>query len=337
MKISKTLRWAGLIGWSLGAFGGATVAAEEVVVYSARKEHLIKPVFDRFTKATGVKVTYLTDGEAPLMAKLQAEGERTKADVFMTVDAGNLWQAARADLLQPIDSKVLKENIPAHLRDPNGLWYGFSVRARTIAYNPTKVKAGELSTYADLADPKWKGRLCLRTAKKVYNQSLVAMFLAEYGEAKTETIVKGWVDNLATKVFSDDTAVLKALASGKCHVGIVNTYYFGNLKKDQPDVQVALFWPDQSGSGVHVNVSGAGMTKHAKNRAGAVKLLEWLSSTEAQRLFVDVNMEYPANAKVPPSPAVQSWGAFKQNMINVTKAGELQATAIKLMDRARYQ
>ena len=181
-----------------------------------------------------------------------------------------------------MNSATLKANIPAHLRDPDGHWFGLSVRARTIVYNPKQVKPAELSTYEDLANPKWKGRLCLRTSKKVYNQSLVAMMIARLGEPQSEKVVRGWVANLATDVFPDDTKKMEAIAAGQCDVGIVSTYYYGRLMKKKPELPLALFWPNQKDRGVHVNVSGAGVTQHAKHRAAAVKLLEWLSSEKAQ-------------------------------------------------------
>ncbi|MEO1765814.1 Fe(3+) ABC transporter substrate-binding protein [Thiobacter aerophilum] len=311
--------------------------AEEVVVYSARNEQLIKPVFDAYTRATGVQVKFITDKEGPLLARLKAEGANTPADLLLTVDAGNLWQAAEEGVLQPVDSVVLERNIPASLRDPAKRWFGLSVRARTIVYNTQRVRPSELSTYEALAEPKWKGRLCLRTSKKVYNQSLVAMMIAEHGEAKTEQIVRGWVANLATDPFPDDTKMMEAVAAGQCDVGIGNTYYFGRLMEKNPNLPLALFWPNQRGSGVHVNISGAGVTRFAKNRAGAIRLLEWLSSREAQNIFADVNLEYPVNPAVKPDPIVAAWGEFKRNPINVAKAGELQAAAVKLMDRAGYK
>ena len=314
----------------------APVTADEVVVYSARIEQLILPLFDAYTRETGVAVKFVTDKEGALLERLKAEGPHTPADVLLTVDAGNLWQASQLELLQPVKSKILAANVPAHLRDPEGLWFGLSVRARTIVYNTGKVKTTELSTYEDLAEAKWKGRLCLRTSKKVYNQSLVAMMLAEHGQAKTEQIVRGWVGNLAAPVFSDDTKMMEAIAAGQCDVGIANTYYFGRLIEKSPNLPLALFWPNQSGSGVHVNISGAGVTRHAKNPQGAVKLLEWLSSVAAQSLYADANMEYPVNPAVKSHPAVAAWGNFKQNNINVAKAGELQAAAVRLMDRAGY-
>ena len=315
--------------------------AEEVVVYSARNEQLIKPLFDAYTRDTGIQVKYITDKEGPLMARLKAEGRNTPADVLLTVDAGNLWQASEEGLLRPIQSKTMQANVPAHLRDPDNEWFGLSVRARTLVYNTRRVKPGELATYEDLASPKWKGRLCLRTSKKVYNQSLVAMMITEYGEDKTEDMVRGWVNNLATSPFPDDTKALEAVAAGQCDVTLVNTYYFGRLMEKSPTLPLAIFWPNQNlkskAAGVHVNISGAGVTRHAKNPAGAQKLIEWLSSDKAQNLYSDVNLEYPANPKIPADKTVQAWGGFKQNLINVKEAGSLQVKAVKLMDRAGYK
>lgn len=325
------------------AFASATLPAlaEEVVVYSARNEQLIKPLFDAYTRETGVEIKFITDKEGPLMARLKAEGKNTPADVLLTVDAGNLWQASEEGLLRPIQSKALQANVPAHLRDPDNEWFGLSVRARTLVYNTSKVRPSDLSTYEDLANPKWKGRLCLRTSKKVYNQSLVAMMINEYGEAKTEDIVRGWVANLATSPLPDDTKAMEAVAAGQCDVTLVNTYYYGRLMEKHPNLPLGIFWPNQNlkskSAGVHVNVSGAGVTRHAKNPAGAQKLIEWLSSDKAQNLFADVNMEYPVNPKNAPDKVVAGWGGFKQNLINVKEAGRLQVQAVKLMDRAGYK
>ncbi len=336
MKFLKSALFGALI-----VLGGQAAQAEEVVVYSARNEQLIKPLFDAYTKETGVQVKFVTDKEGPLMARLKAEGRNTPADVFMTVDAGNLWQAAQEDLLKPVNSKVLAANIPAHLRDPGNEWFGLSVRARTVVYNRNKVKTGELSTYEDLAGPKWKNRLCLRTSKKVYNQSLVGMMMYEHGEDKTEQIVRGWVANLATDPFPDDTKAMEAVAAGLCDVAVVNTYYFGRLIEKKPNLPLAIFWPNQNlnsnAAGVHVNISGAGVTRYAKHEAAAIKLLEWLSSEKAQNLYADVNLEYPANPKVKADATVAAWGNFKPNLINVAQAGALQSKAVMLMDRAGYK
>jgi iron(III) transport system substrate-binding protein len=312
-------------------------AADSITVYSARKEHLIKPLFDAYTANTGVKIRYITDKAAPLLARLKAEGTNTPADMLMTVDAGNLWQAAEAGVLAPVESELLNRNVPAHLRDPGNQWFGLSIRARTIVYSTARVKPADLSSYEDLAEPKWQGRLCLRTSKKVYNQSLVATMIAHHGESKTREIVQGWVRNLATQPFSNDTRLMEAIAAGQCDVGIVNTYYFGRLQKQDPAVKLALFWPNQDSTGVHINISGAGITRHAKHRDAAIKLLEWLSSAEAQQQFAALNMEYPVNPTVSPDAVVAAWGEFTADELNVAQAGRLQTEAIKLMDRAGYR
>jgi len=335
------MRFPRLIAALLLAATALPAAAEEVVVYSARNEQLIKPLFDAYTRETGVPIKFITDKEGPLMARLKAEGRNTPADMLLTVDAGNLWQASEEGLLRPIQSKTLQANVPAHLRDPGNEWFGLSVRARTLVYHTGKVKPADLSTYEALASPKWKGRLCLRTSKKVYNQSLVAMMITEYGEGKTEDMVRGWVANLATPPFPDDTKAMEAVAAGQCDVTLVNTYYFGRLMEKQPTLPLAIFWPNQNlknkAAGVHVNISGAGVTRYARNPSGAQKLIEWLSSDKAQNLFADVNLEYPVNPGVTLDKTVASWGSFKQNLVNVKEAGSLQAKAVKLMDRAGYK
>jgi iron(III) transport system substrate-binding protein len=313
--------------------------AADLVVYTARNEQLIKPLFDRYTAETGVKIEFLTDKEAPLMARLQAEGARTEADVFMTVDAGNLWQAAQLGLLRAVESPVLEANIPAHLQDPENRWFGLSVRARTLIYNTDKVQPSELSTYEALAEAPWKGRLCLRTSKKVYNQSLVATLIENHGAEGAEAIVAGWVANLAAQPFASDDEVIQAVGAGRCDVGIANTYYFGRLKRDNPALPAAIFWPNQGEGqrGVHVNVSGAGITTHAKRPEAAQAFLEWLSAGEAQAKFASVNFEFPANAAVAVDPAVADWGPFRQDLINVSRAGALQVEATQLMDRVGYR
>ena len=311
-------------------------AAEEVVVYSARIDELIKPVFDAYTAKTGVPVKFITDKEAPLLARLQAEGKNTPADLLITVDAGNLWQAEQQGVLKPIKSAAIEANIPAQYRSPTGAWTGLSLRARTIAFSTERVKPEELSTYEALADANWEGRLCLRSSKKVYNQSLTATLIEAHGAAKTEEIIKGWVGNLATDVFADDTALLQAIDAGQCDVGLVNTYYFGRLQKQNPDLKVKLFWPNQNDRGVHVNLSGAGVTKYAPHPEAAQALLEWMSGSEAQGLFASLNQEYPANPAIKPSAEVAAWGEFKADSIPLEVAGKRQVEATMLMDRAGW-
>jgi iron(III) transport system substrate-binding protein len=312
-------------------------AAETLVVYSARNEQLIKPVFDAYTRETGVEIKFTTGDAAVLIERLAAEGRNSPADVLMTVDAGELWNAAERGLLRPMPSARLAKNIPAHLRDPGNRWFGLSMRARTIAYSPARVDRAQLSTYEGLAEPRWKGKLCLRTSKKVYNQSLVATMIASLGEQKTEQVVGGWVANLATDVFANDTQLLEAIAAGQCDVGIVNTYYFGRIVKERADFPVRLFWANQGAGGTHVNISGAGVTQSSRKTAAALRFLEWLSAGPAQEHFAAVNMEFPANPAASIDPLVQSWGQFEPSLINVAEAGRLQPAAVRLMDRAGYR
>ena len=314
-----------------------TADGQTVTIYSSRNEQLIKPLLDRYTEQTGVKVELVTDKDGPLMARLQAEGQNTPADMLLTVDAGNLWQAAEQGLLQPVASSVLEANVPAKYRDPEGRWTGLSLRARTIFYDPSKVSADQLSTYADLADPKWKGKLCLRSSKKVYNQSLVASMMEHLGAEKTEAVIRGWVDNLATDVFSDDTNLLEAIAAGQCEVGIANSYYYGRLLDEKPDFPVKIFWANQGTTGTHVNISGAGVVTGSDNADGALKLMEWLSSDDAQGLYASADKEFPVKVGIDESEMLRSWGQFKPDDINVQKFGALQTQAIQMMDKAGYK
>ncbi len=310
---------------------------DSVTVYSSRKEHLIKPLFEAFTKDTGIKVDYLTGKGGALIERLKLEGANTQADMFMTVDAGNLWYAGSQDLFQSVQTETLKSNIPAHLRDPDGLWTGLSVRARTIVYSTERVNQSDLSTYADLSTDKWKGKLCLRTSKKIYTKSLAASVIYNHGEDKAGDIISGWVDNLAATPNAKDSHVMNAILAGQCDVGLVNTYYFGRLVAKQPNAPLKLFWANQDTTGVHVNVSGAGITKHASNVAGATKLLEYLSSAKAQAIYGSLNNEYPANHNFASDDVVSAWGSFKEDDMNLSQAGILQADAVKLMQLKGYR
>jgi iron(III) transport system substrate-binding protein len=326
----------GVLLWPSMASVRAAGPAAEVVVYSARIESLIKPMFDAFTEKTGIQVKYFTAGEKELFERLQSEGANTPADVFMTVDVGNLWMAEDAGLLQGISSETIDHNIPSHLRAKDNSWVGLSVRARPIMYSTERVKAGDLSTYEDLGDPKWNGKLCFRTSKKVYTQSLVATMIKTLGEERTEGIVRRWMAN-QPRIFDSDSKILEAIAAGQCDVGVANTYYLARLVAKEPKFPVAVFWPNQADRGVHINISGAGVAKHAKHRDHAIKLIEFLSSTDAQSLFADANYEYPANPSVKASTIITAWGDFKADTVDVAAAGELQAAAVKLMDRVGYK
>lgn len=334
-------RWCQMIVGLIvtGFFLGTQVVsatAEEVIVYSARIEALIKPMFDAFTAKTGSKVRYFTASEKELYERLKAEGSKSPADILMTVDAGNLWLAEQAGLLQGFRSALIEKNIPVHLRSKDNSWVALSVRARPIMYSAERVKPSELSTYEALADAKWRGRLCMRTSRHVYTQSLVATMIKTLGEKRAEEIVHGWMAN-QPRLIDGDAPILEAIAAGQCDVGLTNTYYLARLKAKDPKFPVAPFWPNQNDRGVHVNISGAGVVNYARNRENAIKLIEFLSSTEAQNLFADANYEYPANPAVKPHPLIAAWGTFKADQVDVATTGELQVAAVKLLDRVGYK
>ena len=328
-----------IITFFSSSFLTSVIAASDndLTVYSTRKEHLIKPLFDAFTEKTGIKVSYLTGKGGALIERIKLEGKKTKADLFMTVDAGNLWYASTQNLFQPVESQIIENNIPSHLRDPNGLWTGLSVRARTIIYSTERVNPDELSSYQDLANKKWKGRLCLRTSKKVYTKSLVSSLIYHDGLDKTTKVVRGWIDNLAATPHAEDVHIMTSILAGQCDVGIVNSYYFGRLQAKDPNVALKLFWANQKSTGTHVNVSGAGVTKHSKNSENAIKLLEFLTSIEAQKIYVSLNKEYPASQKIKAANLITLWGNFNQDKMNLSVAGKNQADSVSLMQREGYR
>ena len=319
----------------------AQATPQAVTVYSSRIEQLLKPTLDRYTQETGVKVNLLTDRGGSLAERLAAEGATSPADVLITVDMGNLWSAAERGLLRKVDSPVLNANVPANFRDPGNRWWGLSQRERTIFYAEGKVDPKNLSTYEDLALPKWKGKLCLRTSKQTYTQSLAAMMIAKHGEAKAEEIAKGWVANLATDVFTNDNSLLKAIEAGQCEVGIANTYYYGRILSKEPafNQKVKLLWANQGQGegGAHVNLSGGGVAVHAKNPDGARKLLEWLSSQAVQAAYTHGTFESPINKQAEADPIVKAWGSFIPSPLNAADIGSKQAAAIRLLDRVGYR
>jgi iron(III) transport system substrate-binding protein len=316
----------------LGAAPGEGAA---IVVYSSR-HYPNEAAFDAFQKKTGITLKILHASDAQLFERLKAEGDKTPADVLITVDAGNLWKASQAGLLATVDSRELTTNVPAHLRDPQNRWFGLTVRARTIMYNSQRVKPEELSTYAALGDPKWKGRLCLRSSSHVYNQSLIAAMIKRQGEAKTEEMVRAWVANQPTLI-DGDTKILEAIAAGQCDVAITNHYYLARILMKDPNFPVRPFWPDQQGAGVHVNVSGAGVVAHSKQKAEAQRFIEFLSTSEVQTMWAKQSQEFPVNPTVTPDPLLAQWGAFKMDDLNIAAAGEFQPAATRLADRAGYK
>ena len=312
-------------------------ANDELTIYTSRQPQLLEPIIEDFFEDTGIKVNLLSGNAQELMERIDIEGEDSPADIFMTVDAGVLWQATERKIFSETNSDILKKNIPEYLRDPSNQWFGFSKRARTIVYSSDKFSDNDFSSYEALSDPKWAGKLCLRTSKKVYNRSLMASMIDAYGYDEAKAVVLGWVSNLATEVFSNDTNALKAVSSGQCGVTIVNTYYLARLLDDPKYDNLSLFWANQGDRGVHVNISGAGVVKTSKNKANAVKLLEYLSSMKAQDFYASANKEYPVLASADIDDSIEGWGEFSEDNINVSKLGSLQKEAVFLAQEAGYK
>ncbi len=324
--------------------GLAPAVAEDVVnIYSARKEALILPLLQRFEADTGIGFRLVTGKADGLLKRIEIEGEATPADVFITVDAGRLQRAKAAGILQATHNPVLDVSIPAHLRDEDSQWFGLSRRARVIFYARDRVDPEELSTYEALADEKWRGRLCIRSSDNIYNQSLVASMIEHLGEEETEQWARGLVANFARNPGGGDTDQLHAVAAGQCDVTLVNTYYFGRLvnsakEKDRAAAEkIGVFWPNQGGRGAHVNVSGAGIVRHARNRAAAEALLEFLVTPESQGWYAEVNNEYPVVPGAPISDTLRRLGEFRADTINLTLLGENNRAALQLMDRAGWR
>lgn len=322
----------------------ALAASEEVNLYSARQEALIKPVLERFTEHTGIEVNLVTGGADALIKRLEVEGRNTPADVLLTVDAGRLHRAREAGLFRAVESDVLAAAVPAHLREADGHWFGLSKRARVIAYSRERVDPGELSTYEALADERWDDAICVRSSDNIYNQSLLASIIAANGAEAATQWARGVVDNMARRPQGGDRDQIRAVAAGVCDLAIVNTYYYGRMAtSDDAEEravadQVALFFPNQEGRGTHVNVSGAGVTRHAQHPEAAVELLEFLVSDRAQGWYARVNYEYPVNPEVEVSDTLRAWGyPFAQDELPLPRLGELNAEAVRTFDRVGWR
>jgi iron(III) transport system substrate-binding protein len=322
---------------------GNLVFAAEVNIYSARKEALIKPLLDIYTEQTGVEVNLVTGKADVLIKRLELEGINSPADILLTVDVGRLHRAKQLNLLEPVDSKILNEKIPDIYRDPEGYWVGLSLRSRVIVYAIDKVSPKHLSTYEALADPVWKNKVCVRSSFNIYNQSLVSSLIAHLGEEKTEQWARGLVANLARSPKGGDRDQIKAVSAGQCNLALVNTYYLAGMlsSKIESEVRAAkkvgLFWPNQNDRGAHINISGAGVTHSSQRKQEATRLLEYLASEEAQKWYAENNHEYPVRSEVPVSAILKSWGKFKSDQLALNKLGELNARAVRLMDRAGWK
>ncbi len=326
-----------------GQAEGASEDAGVVNVYSHRHYDTDQELFRRFTELTGIQVNVQTASADELITRLETEGASTRADLLITVDAGRLQRAKKRNLLRSASSEVLQSNVPAHLRDPEGYWYGLTQRARVIAYSLDRVSADELSTYEDLADPKWRGRILVRSSENIYNQSLLASMIAVHGEDAADEWARGVVLNMARAPQGGDRDQVKDLAAGVGDVAITNTYYVGLLLNgdDESDRELAqkvgIFFPNQDDRGAHVNVSGAGVTAHSPNPENALRLLEFLTDSEAQTGYAEANFEYPVKPGIAWAETLQEWGEFRPDTLNLSVLGELNARAVIIFDRAGWR
>jgi len=321
--------------------GGVPAFAQsgEINVYTYREHKLIQPLFDEFTKQTGIKVNTIS-ASSGLEQRIATEGANSPADVLLTVDIGRLQDAVNAGIAQPIKSALLDKAVPAQYRDPNGLWYGISMRARVVYASNERVKQDAIS-YEELADPKWKGKICIRSGQYIYNNALFAAFIAHHGEAKTEEWLKGVKANLAQKPSGGDREVARDIASGKCDIGLGNTYYWALMKDKEADKRA---WADATkvilstfkDGGTHVNLSGVVLAKHAPNKANAMQLIEWLAGEKAQHIYADSNYEYPLLSEVPVNPTIAGYGKLKPDTIPVAKIAEYKKAAANLVDKVGF-
>jgi iron(III) transport system substrate-binding protein len=315
-----------------------TVSNGRVNIYSSRHYNTDDELYDNFTEQTGIEVNLIEGKDDELIERIKSEGANSPADILITVDAGRLWRAAEAGIFAPVESEILEEKIPENLQDPDNLWFGFSKRARVIVYNKDNVDPSQLSTYEDLADPKWKNKFIVRSSSNIYNQSLVAGMIEEKGEAATAEWIEGLVANFARSPQGNDTSQIEDVAAGVADLTLANTYYLARYE-DNPEVfeNVGIFFPNQDDRGTHVNISGAGLLKNAPNKENAIAFLEYLASPEAQEFFALGNNEYPVVEGTPVNPVVESFGEFKDDTVNVSAYGKNNADAVKIMDRSGWK
>ncbi|AXX96102.1 MULTISPECIES: Fe(3+) ABC transporter substrate-binding protein [Arcobacter] len=331
------------IALSVVVLASSLFAANEVNVYSQRHYDSDKILFKEFEEKTGIKVNVVTAKAEELVSKLAIEGANTPADVLITADIGNLYDAKVRKLLQPIKSKTLEENIPSNLRDPDNNWFALTKRARVFVYNPKTVNPADLSDYLSLADPKFKNKVITRSSTSAYNKSLLASIVANNGEEKALAFAKGLVSNLPYSPKGGDRDQIRAVAAGDADIAIVNTYYLGVMlnSEDKKDSEIAkslkIFFPAQNTTGTHMNISGGGVTNFASNKENAIKLLEFLSSVKAQEIFAEANQEFPANPNAKSSETVSSWGKFKEDTISLNEVGKYTRKAVEIATEADWK
>lgn len=327
------------LAFAVAASGPAAAQSNDVNVYTYREAKLMAPLFEAFTKATGINVNVIS-ASSGLEQRIAAEGANSPADVLLTVDIGRLKDAVDLGITQPTKSATLESAVPAQYRDPEGMWYGISARGRVVYASRERVPQDEI-TYEDLADPKWKGRVCIRSGQHIYNNALFAAFIAHYGEAKAEEWLRGLKANLAQKPSGGDREVARDIAAGKCDIGIGNTYYWALMLNHEPDKKewaeaTKVILPTFKGGGTHMNVSGVALVKHAPNKANAVKLIEWLMSEPAQRLYAEVNYEYPVRRSVAINATIAGYGELHADPLPVAKIAENKKKAANLVDKVGF-
>ena len=321
--------------------GSIAGAASEVNIYSYRQPFLIEPLLEAFTKKTGIK-TNVIFAKKGLVERIAAEGENSPADVLLTVDIGRLAGAVAKGVTQPVSSPVLEKNIPAEYRDSKGQWFGLTRRGRVVYASKDRVKLDKI-TYENLAEARWKGKVCIRPGQHVYNVALVAAMIAHHGEAKTEEWLSGLKQNLARKPAGNDRAQVKGVYSGECDLAIGNTYYMGKMQTNEKKPEqkkwassVRILFPQFKDGGTHINLSGMVLAKHSPNKANAIKLMEYLASDEAQEIYAEVNHEYPVKADVPWSKLVKSWGTFNDDNLSLEEIARLRKKASELVDKVAF-
>jgi iron(III) transport system substrate-binding protein len=324
--------------FALLATGAIAQAQGEVNVYTYREAKLIQPLYDAFTQETGIKVNSVS-ASSGLDKRMATEGANSPADVLLTVDIGRLEDAVRAGVTQPIKSDVLDRTVPAQYRDPEGHWYGISMRARVVYASKERVKETAL-TYEELADPKWKGKVCIRSGQHIYNNALIAAFIEKYGEAKAEEWLRGLKANLARKAAGGDRETARDVAAGVCDLGVGNTYYWPlmlNNPAQKPWADATrVILPTFKDGGTHVNLSGIVLAKHAPNKANAMKLIEWLVSEKAQQLYADMVFEYPVRAGVPVNKLVEGYGPLNADPMPIAKIATHKKAAANLVDKVGF-
>ena len=344
LAVAGLVGLVGLVGLGMSGTEAPARAEEKVLnLYTSRHYQTDEALYQAFTEATGIEINRLEGKDDALIERVRSEGANSPADILITVDAGRLWRAEQAGLFQEVTSPLLEARVPAHLRHSERRWFGFSQRARMIFYNKDLVPAGAIASYEDLADPRWRNLVCIRSSSNIYNLSLLGSIIAASGEAAAEAWARGVVENFARPPQGGDTDQIRATAAGECGIAVANSYYFARLLSSAKATDrkaaesLGVVFPNQGGRGTHINISGAGLLKHARHKAAAIRFLEFLTSDAAQRIFADGNNEYPVVPGLTPTPVLAALGEFKRDALEMSKLGANQANAQRIFDRVGWK